>query len=596
MAPPKKAVKPVAAKKITKPASGKNLKYLFIVCAVIVTIVAYHEIFSGDLQTKHNFVSWDDPVYVLFNPNFSHFNAKEIFSSFYTANYHPFTMISLNMDYKIGGYDPRVFLVHNLLLHLLSVILIFFIIRKLFKNDWMAFFVCLLFGVHPMHVESVAWVSERKDVLHTAWYFGALLAYLVYAEGKRKEVYWVSLALFLGALFSKGQAVTLSLVLVLYDWYKQRGWSSKVILEKVPFFILSLIFGLIAVKAQKTGGGEMLGKPEAWQSILVGFYGLVRYTYMFIVPYPLSCLHPYTFKAGESLPLIMYLSPLIVLLAAGLIYFFLRKRREAVFGIAFFILTIFPVLQFFPVGQQMIAERYSYIPYTGLAIFLLAGLQLLFQSKNNNLYILTGIFAICLTFMTTERVKIWRSTDNLWGDVLEKYHNTAIPYINRGFWNNQEKKYNEGLADADAGLKLEQNNYKLWGIRGVANENLGNYKEAVSDYTNSLKYNDTSNAIAYSSRGIIYTDRFQEFDKGIEDFKRALMINPNNYTVQANLGVAYYKKREFKEAYDALEKASALNPAESKIYYLMSLCKQELGERDQAAQLMKKATDLGYGK
>ncbi len=567
----------------------RNLLYLLIL--FVVTVIGYQELLSTNPIFKHDFVNWDDPVYIFSNPLFDAFSWKVLFSKFFMGNYHPFTLLSLCIDNWIAGENASVFLIHNLILHIGSVFFLFFIGKKIFNDNIAAIFLALLFAVHPVHVESVAWISERKDVLHTFWFLAALFSYLIYSKDYKLKFYILSILFFIAALLSKGQAVTLTGVIILIDWYNGRWSTKKALTEKIPFVLLSLGFGLLAIHAQKIGGGAGQIDLYGWQSFLTGFYGLMKYTLLFILPTNLSCFHPYFFTKTDALPAIMYLSPLIVAAITTLIFVKFKKNKLVILGLLFYIGTFLPLLQFLPIGKQIIAERYTYIPYIGLGIMFIGWLLSLRKEKQLKIQIGLSLAIVIMLFLTHQRVSVWRNTEVLWTDVLEKYPDTSIAYINRGFWYNKVGKYKQGLADANAGIAIDPKDYKLWDNRGVSHQNLKLYKEAVEDYTTSISLHD-NNTVPLINRGILYTDKLNEYDKGIADFKKLLAFNPAHYDAMCNMGVAYIKKQSLTEAKNALEKAIQIDSNEYKAYELLAIVLNRLGDKTNAKINSEKATRL----
>ncbi|NPA68790.1 MAG: hypothetical protein GXO50_09305, partial [Chlorobi bacterium] len=238
----------------TEKFSGKT-KILFTLLIAFITFISFFPTFDNEITT------WDDEFYINTNPylkDLSFENVKTLFDTgtYYMGNYHPLAMISLSVDYAIGGEDaegnvnPFMFHFTNFILYLLTVTAVLYFIYILFKDFKLAAAAALLFAVHTLHVESVAWISERKDVLYAFFFVLSLIAYVKYTDNGKIKFYVLSLLLFVLSLFSKGQAVSLAVTLVLIDYFRGRKLiDKKLILEKIPFFILALVFGLIAVGA-----------------------------------------------------------------------------------------------------------------------------------------------------------------------------------------------------------------------------------------------------------------------------------------------------------------------------------------------------------
>ena len=223
------------------------LKWGLPLIAIVITGIAFCP------SLINGWTNWDDEVYVLNNENIREFSWSQIkywFTEYHHGNYHPLTMISYMVEYSIAELDPIIYHLTNYLLHLLNTGLVFFFIFKLIARKDVALITAILFGVHPMHVESVAWISERKDLLYTAFYLGSILVYLSYKQSPDWKKYNIILLLFLGSLLSKSAAVVLPVVLLLIDYFQERKLTKRLLLEKIPLFVLSIVFGILAIKSQ----------------------------------------------------------------------------------------------------------------------------------------------------------------------------------------------------------------------------------------------------------------------------------------------------------------------------------------------------------
>ena len=315
---------------------------------------------------NNGWVLWDDPAYVLENQHLIINSWSDFFHQFnlviVQGNYHPITILSLALDYSIDGFNPTVFHTTNLIFHLLNVLLTYIFVFLLFRVRWIALFVAFLFSIHPMHVESFAWVAERKDVLYVFFFLLGLISYLFYQQKKTKLNFLLCLLLYILSLLSKGMAVVFPVILLLLDYVQKRKFNRYVLIEKVPFFALSLIFGIIAIWAQD-GSGAVTSNADApfIQTFLVPLYGLSTYVTKLFLPLNLSALHPYPPLSDGVVSMVFLVSILPLVVVVGLVYVFFRKNRKVLFGLLFFLATIFPVLQFFSVGSAIIAERYTYL-------------------------------------------------------------------------------------------------------------------------------------------------------------------------------------------------------------------------------------------
>ena len=357
-------------------ANNEKVKAAFwFLMALLITCVVM-------LPTLNNgWVNWDDPGYILGNPLVHSLTPGAVADMFTTLQvqgaYHPLTLLSWAWDYSFSGSQPQIYHLTNLFFHLANVALVFFMIYLLCGRFEVAGFTALLFGIHPMHLEAVAWISSRKDLLYAFFFLLGLVTYLKYLnhETHRRLFYGLCFLSFLFSLLAKGVAVTFPFVLFTIDFLiKRREWS-KQLLEKVPFIALSLIFAIVAVLAQQAGQAmEKFHAINYSQSVFVGFYGIILYSIKALVPFQLSAFHPYSAFPGETLPWYFYGAILPVLLLLYLCVRFGKQRPMVVFGIAFFLITIAPVLQFLPIGEAIIAERFTYLAYIGLFFSLAIGM------------------------------------------------------------------------------------------------------------------------------------------------------------------------------------------------------------------------------
>jgi protein O-mannosyl-transferase len=518
---------------------------------------------------KHDFIFWDDPEYVLNNPHIKSINLKDLFGTFYFGNYHPLTMLSYSFEYMNWGFNPAAYHFNNLFLHLFNTVLVFHFVYLLTGKTELktALITSLLFAIHPMHVESVAWVSERKDLLYGLFFILSMIFYLNYLSTENKKFLLFSFLAFLFSLLSKAQATSLPVVLLAIDFLIKRKYSKNMFFEKIPFFALSLIFGIIAIKAQQTQAAINPDYYTGFKSLIWGCHSLILYIYKAILPVSLSGVHPYPVSGLEPIPNYIYISiPLVLLITFG-VYKVSAKYREAGFGFIFFIVTIFLVLKFIPVGDALIAERYSYIPYIGL--FFIAGkLFNHFTSSQHSknlplvLYTLTVIAFTTLAYTTHARTKVWKDTFTFWHDVAEKYPNYWRAYNNMGHSYYEKKEY----------------------------------KKAVYEYTNAINSDKYCPPVPYLWRGIVYLEYLNMTDSAIADFKKVLEFPNKNDQSQIdgrlNLGLAYYRNGDTQNAINYYNEVLQIIPNNAKAYYLRGLAYGAIGNYEAAVKDYSQSINL----
>jgi protein O-mannosyl-transferase len=554
---------------MTIPAKNKYSSYFWMAGILLLTVLVYLPVY------KAGFTNWDDQLYIYENrfiKQLSIVNIRKFFSSYFVGNYHPFTMLSISIDFYFSKLNPLWYHIHNLLLHLMNTMLVYWFIRLLTKKQLVAILVALLFGVHTMHVESVAWIAERKDVLYTFYFLLSAVFYLKYyfalLESKRAfGFYFLALIFFLCSLFSKGQAVTLPLLLLLTDYFLVRDFKKpSTWLDKIPFFLLSLTFGIIALYAQKSAAA-FPGTPNYHfiETLVLATYNITAYISKLILPIHLSTFYPLPDKVAGHLPMIYWLFiPVVVLLFAAIVIWW-KKKRGLVFGLAFFLVNVALILQVIPVGGARIADRYMYIPSIGFFFVIALGINCLkerYQNLNKQLFKIILLIFVCwtitLSVLTFQRSKVWNNSLVLWTDVLQKFPGTQRALINRG----------NALFD------------------------LGKHQEAIKDYNIVLSKNMTD-VSAYINRGRAKAN-IGDLQGAISDFSICTRLAPNDYLPFYNLGILYALTGDKMQSYNAFSGSIRVNPEYAEAYYYRAQISVELGYKDQMCLDYRTALNLGY--
>ena len=533
-------------KKKKKPLKDKVL----LVILVLVTFIT----FSPSL--KNNFVNWDDDKLVYQNPDILNLNAasvKTYFTSYYANMYQPATTLSFALDNTFFGLNPYYFHLINILLHIINVVLVFYLIFSLTRRQMTSFFVAFIFALHPMHVESVAWVSERKDVLYTAFF---LLSLLFYSKSLDKSLSMKYLgfcfAAFVMSLFSKSAAVTLPLVLVVIDYYKGRKFDTRAIVEKIPFFLLSIVFGLVSIASQHVyGEGSVAIKAYNYlDRFFMGTYSLSFYIIKFFIPFKLSAVHPMPVKNGNLLPLYYYIS-IIILPVIGFAFYKLIKgskttfhiRRDSLLGLLFFVSTIILILSL-PVGRSVAAERYTYVPYIGLA-FTIVSLAEYFNSTYKfkyNYYFLGTAVAILGTFSIVSfmRNAPWQNSISLFTDVIEKYPSYPEAYNNRGlelYYQGNNEAAGKDYVDC---IRIKKDYAEAYFNHGLVFMKTGNFKQAIDKFDTAVFYGLNQYSLVFDYRG---RAKFQlkDYPGALKDYTTC----PKAFSFEWVFAVAVVRKGDF---------------------------------------------------
>ena len=628
----------------SKPAHKGSNPLILVLLVVIATAVTF---FSYAPIKHNNLTNWDDDRYIINNPDIRELDSehlKRLLTKNYEGNYHPVTMLSYAWNYSTGELNPQAYLYTNLFFHLLNVLLVFVFVWKLTGEKTISFISCLLFGIHPLHVESVAWASERKDVLYCFFFLLSLISYLQYLK-KSTWIYFITSLLFFAlSLLSKAMAVPLALVIVFLDVFYSRKFSLRVVLEKIAFLALGIISGIIAVHAQEVT--DFTPGSSQWTFIdrlVLASHNFITYLIQLIVPHDLSILYPYP----EEVKFYHWLSfGVVILLIASLLYFIVKKypfttsQKIYLFGFLFFAANIFLVLQILPVGNAIMADRYTYVSYIGLFIMFAFFLERLARKFINYKYIIYGTvggYLLFLAVFTHQRTRIWRDSHTLWSETIKKYP-SAMAYVNLGLadqkdrgdienayqgfkkaseidpnyalaWHNMgaiqlsKKQYDSAIQYLNRAISLNPDYQNSYGARGETRFNMGDYRGAIEDY-NKFILHFQGNPDVYFMRGQA-KHNIRDYKSAIEDFTKAIEIgmdvqSQNVYLYYTQRGMTKVQDEQFNSAIEDYKKAIAIVPGYAQAYYNLGILEYSQGEktndtskRAEGCSHLKRASELG---
>ncbi|PCH99327.1 MAG: hypothetical protein COB85_00040 [Bacteroidetes bacterium] len=563
-------------------------KYKFIALAVLMvaTYIAFLPVLDNE------FTNWDDPKYIIDNhiiKDLSWERTKAIFMDEERKSglYAPLTYLSWAVEFSYVNLEPYMYHRDNLILHLLNTGLVFLLIMMLVGRIEAAMITAALFGLHPMHVESVAWITERKDVLFTFFFLLSMISYTAYAfhEKNKRRNYLLALLMMLLSLLSKPAAVVLPIMLLLIDYLQFRllgngGEEGKgliprllkdksIFMEKLPFFGLSMIWGYITINTTRSiAGGDTFSFLER---TLFAFYGLTNYLYKLIVPLDLSCFYPYPRLIDGHLPIIYYVAPVIIIAISFLIYRSVKFTRDIVFGSLFFFFGIALVLQFFPVGPNIVTDRYTYVPYIGLFFIIGKAYIYVADSANQRIASFKNIFLIALVgvigvfgYLSHERTKVWKNSETLWTDVIASFPNTSEGYLNRGQYYTDTDQFDKALLDYEVTLQLNPRSTLAYINRGNVYGRRGIYDQALFNYGKAIELSPTASKI-YLNRGNVYGMK-GFIDSSIVDYTKAISLERNYLDAYINRAISYSKLRKFDQAFADFNYALQINPRSFKTY------------------------------
>ncbi|HTG00783.1 MAG TPA: tetratricopeptide repeat protein [Nitrospirota bacterium] len=538
-------------------------KYYTLAASIaVLTVLVY-------LPAVENGFVYDDYYYVVDNDKIRSINTSFIhwaFFEFSSSNWHPLTWMSHAVDYTLWTLNPIGHHLTSIFLHGLNSFLVVILGMKLLesardsirikgKHDFLNAQTIgiagavsgIFFGLHPLHVESVAWVAERKDVLCALFYLLSVLQYERYVKAVKNTIeppealsailhrrLLAALGFFFLALLSKPMAVTLPLVLIILDWYPFARIDSRktllsALIEKLPFFVLSLASSLVTLLAQSAGMSvKSIESAPLTIRLLVIAKAYFSYLAKMIVPIHLLPMYPYPqsatmLSAEYFLPIIFTIGVTAACIAV------VRRQKVWLATWGYYLLTLIPVIGIVQVGEQAMADRYSYLP--SLGPFLVAGLVVAwisnkawvsagpYQAKNIVPIVIACVMATVLSFLTVKQTRLWNNDIDLWSSVIERGQPSFVSYFNRGAAYLSTGRPERAIADFDNAIALRHNWWLVYDHRGLAYAEMSRFDMALADYNKAIMLNNKVPR-PYRSRGFVYL-KAGRMELAVEDFRKA---------------------------------------------------------------------------
>jgi protein O-mannosyl-transferase len=543
---------------------------------------------------RYQFVNFDDDLYVYNTPAIqSGLTLKGIAAAFinqHAHNWHPLTTISHMLDCQLYGLNAGGHHATNVILHTIAVLLLFWVLEQMTGATWRSALVAALFAVHPLHVESVAWVSERKDILSAVFFFLMLLAYSRYARAPSVMRYLAVVVLFAAGLMSKPMLVSAPIILLLLDYWplrrfeqpslikgktkasendKQRRKIPRLYLEKIPLFVLSAAACILTFVLQKRTAGAIPPLPFLWR-IQNAFVSYVIYVWKTLWPARLAVFYPHPNDTLALWEVIFAILSLLAITAAVIVF---RKQRPYLLtGWFWYLIMLIPVIGIIQVGEQGHADRYTYLPYVGLfvaVVWFAIGVATVRRSKPR-VAVITGaavsiILALaCVAFIQTS---YWRNSEALWTHALAVTSDNDVAHNNLGYLCNDRGELDQAISHFESAARIRSGkrdpHYDLASAfvqmnlgdalarKGRSDEAMVHYDEAIRLQPN---YGD-----AYYNRGTVLFAKGR-VDEAIADWAKALEMHPNDADAHTSLGNALLQKGSLREAIAQYVTALALAP------------------------------------
>ncbi len=541
-----------------RPAPALLNKKREVILSIILLVSIVFTVFSTCLN--HQFTNWDDPVYVTENFSIRQFDwphVTKIFTSIVTKMYCPLTISSFAVEYHFFELNPFWYVLDNIFLHIAIVFLIFMLALQMGLNVGAAFLGALLFGIHPMHVESVAWITERKDVLYSVFYMLAVCSYWRYLTSRKLKWFWLSVAAGFLSVLSKGMAFSLPLVLLVCDWFYGRKIDKRVWLEKAAYLLYLIPLASVTVAEHaRVPVNSLLEGSMIWiwsfTFNLKKFFWPYWFCPIYNVPFPTNFRHPDYDIAFFILVILIYV----------LVRF--RKDPWLIFGFLFYVCSVIFLVRMKEESHvSTVGDRFMYLPSVGICLWigkLLIDRLAQYKAipwKKTFLTSLIVLLFIALGAKTYDQCSIWKNSVALWDKVL-KHSPCSTAYHNRG----------------------------------LLFQDIGDFDTALMYYDKALKLLPEHYGVLYDT-GLIYQDR-KQYDKALKTYDKALAINPQSYKAHNNKGIIYLKLKKYDLALEECHKSTTINPLDGGLYALCADAHNYLGQYQQAMDNVVKGQKLGH--
>ncbi len=550
---------------------------------------------------RHEFVAWDDQVFIFDNPQLKALNPAFfhwMWTNTDTGNWIPLSWLSLALDYQIAGWSPWIYHLDNLILHTLNTMLVFFISLRILQHSgknpdsvspklesptlgtppWAltaAALTSLLFGLHPIHVESVAWAAERRDVL-CAFFF--LLSLIFYLKGyshpipgtpgskennSRKRKMAASLLFFIAALLSKAMAVTLPLVLLILDIWPLRRFRQglkKLIAEKTTYFAASILVGGVTYLAQSRAGAmvAMVNLPLDFR-VMNAFHSIDFYLMKFILPVGLGPYYPLA-SGYQAFSLVNVGGALIVISITFACWFFHSLQPFCLSAWFYFLITLAPVLGLLQIGLQASADRYTYLPSLGIFLLVSAALTYWLKTKLKTLALLGLVLSLALGLCTLHQLSIWNNSIALWESTVSLFPDSPLPHANLARAYAIAGRADDALNEFEKASAYPPPDAHMHMEMGAVYISKNSVDEAIGEFRQSQGlYGQNVPSELYLYLWFSY-ERKDDQKNALDSIQKAIQVDPDFTEAYSDLGITYWNLKNFNEAEKAFQTACSLDP------------------------------------
>jgi tetratricopeptide (TPR) repeat protein len=548
---------------------------------------------------RNGFVDFDDPENVMDNYSIREWTGASISHWFTTPlqfMYTPLVYVSYAVDYAIGGLAPQMYHLTNLLLHLANVVLVYFLVARLIKRPFVAQFVAVAFAIHPVNVDAVSWIATRSNLLVTLFSLGAMLLYVRYLESQRWLHLGLAAGLFVLAGLSKSAGVVLPLTLFLIDYLKGRGWSWRLLLDKIPFFLISGAIGWVTLLFR-----DDMVNPHHYNwldRVVLICAALVGYLIRLLWPVDLALAYEYPPKDGGHLPWYLYLAPLVLIAVGYGLWRLKEHRREVLFGFGFFLVNILLAQTVWLIDNYK-ANRYAYLPYVGLFLILAVLVERLLAIaptlRVRHVATVTSglLLAVMLAFsvLTVVRNSVWQNTITVMSNSIASEPGVAFVHNNRGIARFKQGDYVGAATDFHDTLAIDPDfmlaRYYLAQIKHANKD----FQGALDDL-NAIMPNYGTFAAGFNARAKA-KNALHDFAGGIEDASQAISLDPFMVDAYNTRAVGELELKDPSSALKDLNKAIEMFPDFADAYFNRGNAKGRMGDIPGGCADLQKAQQLG---
>ena len=572
--------------------SGRPWPVLATVSLLVLTFVVY-------LPALQSGFVWDDHTHLLNNVVLQKNGLARVWLTAESANYWPLTWTSYWLEHQLWGLHPTGYHVVNVLIHALSALLIWHILTRLkVPGAWLA---ALLFAIHPVNVESVAWISQRKNTLSLLFYVVALSCYLRFDARAGRRWYWFAVGGFLLAMLSKGAVVTLPVVLLLCAWWLYGRIRRQDVLYSLPFWAIAALMSAVEIWFQYVRAiGEHVVRDDSLPARLAGAGWVVGF-YLYKAIWPVDLIFIYPRWEINPANWLSYLPILGLLVLLTLCWYYRRGTgRPVLFGGGYFVVTLAPVLGFFDIyymRYSLVADHYQYVSIIGIIALVVGAAGTILKRYGRKGIWLTYASAIpavaVLGLLTWQQTHIYKDPETLWHDTLQKNPRAWMAHNNLGTILQAQGKLDQAISHYRRALEVNPNYAEAHSNLGLCMFARGRSKEALSYYRNAIEIEPTY-TIAYVNLANALLEQ-GDTDEALRNYRQALQLSPNHAVAHANLANVLFEQGSTDEAIDHYRQAVQIKPDFAQAHFNLGVVLDRVGRQQEAIEHFQAAARLDPG-